>query len=58
MLKPVPGEKCEGLIQAVDEFMHITARDVLEGLDMDQPRKAVQLPFATLFGWVFKSASW
>ena len=40
------------LIQAVDKFMHITARDVLEGLDMDQPMKAVQLPFATLFGWV------
>ena len=29
------------LIQAVDEFMHITARDILEGLDMDQPTKAV-----------------
>ena len=40
------------LIQAVDEFVHITARDVLEGLDMDQPMKAVQPPFATLFGWV------
>ena len=40
------------LIQAVDEFMHITARDILEGLDMDQPMKAVQPPFATLFGWV------
>ena len=40
------------LIQAVDEFMHITARDVLEGLDMDQPTKAVQPPFATLFGRV------
>ena len=40
------------LIQAVDEFMHITARDVLEGLDMDQPMKAVQAPFTTLFGWV------
>ena len=40
------------LIQAVDEFMHITARDVLEGLDMDQPRKAVQPPFATLFSRV------
>ena len=40
------------LIQAVDEFVHITARDVLEGLDMDQPMKAVQPPFATLFGRV------
>ena len=40
------------LIQAVNKFMHITARDILEGLDVDQPRKAVQLPFATLFGWV------
>ena len=40
------------LIQAVDKFMHITARDFLEGLDMDQPMKAVQPPFATLFGQV------
>ena len=40
------------LIQAVNRFMHITARDVLEGLDMDQSTKAVQPPFTTLFGWV------
>ena len=40
------------LIQAVREFMHIMARDVLEGLDMDQPAKADQLPVATLFGRV------
>ena len=40
------------LIQAVNEFVHITARDVLEGLDMDQHTKAVQPPFATLFGQV------
>ena len=55
---PINAEACplvknmRELIQAVDEFMHITARDVLEGLDMDQPRKAVQPPFATLFSWV------
>ena len=40
------------LIQAVDKFMHVTARDILKGLDMDQPMKAVQLPFTTLFGQV------
>ena len=40
------------LIQAVNKFVHITARDILEGLDMDQPMKAVQPPFATLFGQV------
>ena len=40
------------LIQAINKVMHITARDVLEGLDLDQPRKAVQPPFATIFGRV------
>ena len=40
------------LIQAVDELVHIMARDVLEGLDMDQPMKADQPPIATLFGQV------
>ena len=40
------------LIQAVNEFVHITGRNILEGLDMDQPTKAVQPPFATIFGQV------
>ena len=52
-----PAQNMRELIQAVNEFMHITARDVLQGLDMDWPTRAVQPPFATLFGWVFSSAS-
>ena len=37
---------------AVGEFMHITARDVLEGLDMNQPKKAALPPFVSLFSRV------
>ena len=52
---PISAEACplarnvRELLQAVDEFMHITARDILEGLDMYQPTKTDQPPFATLF---------
>ena len=37
---------------AVGGFMHITARDILEGLDMNQPKKAAPLPFVSLFSRV------
>ena len=40
------------LLLAVGEFMHITARDVLEGLDMNQPKNAAPPPFVPLFSWV------
>ena len=36
----------------VSEFMHIIVRDILEGLDMNQPKKAAPPPFNPLFSWV------
>ena len=32
--------------------MHITVRDILEGLDMNQPKKAALPPFNSLFSQV------
>ena len=40
------------LLLAVGEFMHITARDVLEGLNMNQPKNAAPPPFVPLFSQV------
>ena len=40
------------LLLAVGEFMHITARDILEGLDMNQPKNAAPPPFVPLFSQV------
>ena len=40
------------LLLAVGEFVHITARDVLEGLNMNQPKDAALPPFVPLFSWV------
>ena len=34
------------------EFVHITARDILEGLNMNQPKKAALPPFVSLFSQV------
>ena len=61
--KPWPANKCRSLSPGTKwwgnwskqsmNFMHITARDLSEGMDMDQPMKAVQPPFATLFGHWF-----
>ena len=36
----------------VSEFVHITVRDILEGLDMNQPKKAAPPPFNSLFSRV------
>ena len=36
----------------VSEFVHITVRDILEGLDMNKPKKAALPPFNSLFSWV------
>ena len=48
---PLAGSMRE-LLLAVGEFMHITARDVLEGIDMNQPKNAAPLPFVPLFSQV------
>ena len=40
---------------AVGKFMHIRARDILEGLNMNQPKKVDQPPFTTLFSRVLSS---
>ena len=48
---PLAGSMRE-LQLAVGEFVHITVRDILEGLDMNQPRKAAPPPFHSLFSWV------
>ena len=48
---PLAGSVRE-LLLAVGEFMHITARDILEGLDMNQPKNAALPPFVPLFSWV------
>ena len=37
---------------AVSEFLHITVRDILEGLNMNQPKKAASPPFNSLFSQV------
>ena len=37
---------------AVSEFLHITVRHILEGLDMNQPKKTALPPFNSLFSWV------
>ena len=45
-------ESMRELRLAVSKFLHITVRDILEGLDMNQPKKAALPPFNSLFSQV------
>ena len=45
-------ESMRELRLVVSKFLHITVRDILEGLNMNQPKKAASPPFNSLFSWV------
>ena len=43
------------LCQAVNEFVNITVRDILEGLEMEKPMNSNWPPSTTIFSWVLGS---
>ena len=47
-------ESVRELSQAVREFVNITKRDILEGLEMEEPAGGCQLPSATIFSQVLE----
>ena len=48
-------ESVRELQLVVSEFVHITVRDILEGFNMNQPKKAALPPFNSLFNSGTKS---
>ena len=47
-------ESVRELSQVVQEFIYITKRDILEGLEMEEPAGSCQPPSATIFSWVLE----
>ena len=45
-------ESIKELCLAMSEFVTITKRDILEGLEIERPTDSHQLPSVTLFSWV------